>query len=81
MALLNTHTTVKKFIKHGFSEKQAEVIVEAINDQNNELVTKSDLNIAIAKLDSKIEAININIKWLMAIVLVVLGILLKNTFN
>lgn len=84
MALINTHTTVKKFIQHGFSEKQAEVIVEAINDPSNELVTKKDLDLAIikleSKLDSKIEAVNTNIKWIIAIGLLIVGILLKNIF-
>ena len=56
MALLNTHTTVKKFIKHGFSEEQAEVIVEAINDQNTQLVTKNDLNIAILELKNDLKS-------------------------
>jgi uncharacterized FlaG/YvyC family protein len=80
MALINTHATVKKFIQHGFTEQQAEVIVETINNQNNELVTKQDLDIAITKLDSKIESVNTNIKWIMAIGLLIVGILLKNTF-
>ncbi len=44
MALLNTHITIKEFIKYGFSEDQDEVIVRAINDQNTQLVTKNDLN-------------------------------------
>jgi len=39
MNLLNTHTTIKEFIKYVFSEEKAEVIVNAINDQNNQLVT------------------------------------------
>lgn len=56
MALLNTHTTVKNFIKHGFSEEQAEVIVEAINDQNTQLVTKNDLNIAILELKTELKS-------------------------
>ena len=67
MALLNTHNTVKKFIKHGFSEDQAEVIVEAINDQNTQLVTKSDLNIAIARLESKIDTNTADINWIKSI--------------
>jgi hypothetical protein len=46
MALINTHATVKKFIQHGFTEQQAEVIVETINNQNNELVTKQDLDVS-----------------------------------
>ena len=67
MALLNTHTTVKKFIKHGFSEDQAEVIVEAINDHNTQLVTKNDLNIAIARLESKIDTNTVDINWIKSI--------------
>jgi uncharacterized FlaG/YvyC family protein len=79
MALTNTHATVKKFIQHGFTEEQAEAVVEAINDQNNQLVTKTDLAIAVSDLKSEITAINTNIKWIMAIGLLIVGILLKNT--
>ncbi|WPX99491.1 DUF1640 domain-containing protein [Candidatus Megaera polyxenophila] len=50
MALLNTHATVKKFMQHGFSEEQAEVVVDAINDQSNNLVTKEDLRVSISEL-------------------------------
>ena len=60
MALLNTHATVKKFMQHGFSEEQAEVVVEAINDQNNNLVTKQDLDIAVSQLKT-------DINWLKVI--------------
>lgn len=99
MALLNTHTMYKKFIQHGFSEDHAEVIVEAINDQNENLATKQDLAILKtelradmtelradmtelrAELDTKIESINTNIKWIMAIGMVIIGILLKNSFH
>jgi hypothetical protein len=85
MALLNTHATVKKFMQHGFSEEQAEVVVEAINDQSNHLVTKQDLAIAISELKSDIARyflteLQTNLKWVMAIGLLILGILLKNTF-
>ena len=91
MALLNTHTTVKNFIKHGFSEEQAEVIVEAINDQNTQLVTKNTLEVAVSRLENKInileshlenkiDNINTNVKWVIAITLLLVGILLKNTF-
>jgi len=80
MALTNTHATVKKFIQHGFTEEQAEVVVEAINDQNNQLTTKNDLTHLEIRLESKIESINTNIKWIMAIGLLIVGILLKNTF-
>ena len=75
MALINTHTTIKKLIKDGFSEQQAESLVEAINNKSNELATKAD----ISRLESQMSVMNVNIKWLIAIVLVILGILLKNT--
>lgn len=109
MAILNTHALVKKFTQHGFTEEHAELIVDAINDQSDQLATKNDLvmiktelktdisnlelklDSKISNLDSKIEyeisevkseikAININIKWIMAISLLIVGILLKNTF-
>ncbi|HNQ68354.1 MAG TPA: hypothetical protein PKN32_08240 [Bacteroidales bacterium] len=80
MALLNTHATVKKFMQHGFSEEQAEVVVDAINDQSNHLVTKQDLAIAVSELKSDIAELKTNIKWIMAIGLLIVGILLKNTF-
>lgn len=80
MALLNTHATVKKFMQHGFSEEQAEVVVEAINDQSNHLATKQDLAIAVSELKSEIAELKTNIKWIMAIGLLIVGILLKNTF-
>lgn len=91
MAILNTHAVVKKFTQHGFTEEHAELIVDAINDQSDQLATKNDLAMLKAelktdisnlelKLESKIEAINTNIKWIIAIGLLIVGILLKNTF-
>ena len=82
--MLNTYTTVKKFIKHGFSEEQFKVIVEAINDQNTQLVTKNDLKLSITELKSEISKLenkmDINMKWIMAIGIIIIGMLLKNTF-
>jgi hypothetical protein len=91
MAVLDTPATVKKFIKFGFPEAQAEVMTEVMNNQNKNLVTKTDLTIVEgrlkasikdveSKLKPEISTINTNIKWLIAIVLVILGILLKNMF-
>ncbi len=67
MALLNTHTTIKEFIKYGFSEGQAEVIVNAINDQkindqNTELVTKNDLKFSMSELKSDIYELKSELK-------------------
>ena len=89
--MLNTYTTVKNFIKHCFSEEQFKLIVEAINDQNTQLVTKNTLEVAVSRLENKInileyhlknkiDNINSNVKWVIAITLFLVGILLKNTF-
>ena len=80
MALINTHTAVKKFIKHGFTEKQAEVIVDVINDQNNELATKKDLKILEVSLESKISEIKTELKWIKAALFAILGLLVKLVF-
>lgn len=80
MALLNTHETVKKFIKIGLKETHAEAIVEAINEQNQELATKKDLEILKVKLEGDIRGISTDIKWLTAISLLMMGMLVKLTF-
>lgn len=62
MTLINTHTAVKKFIKHGFTEKQAEVMVEVINDQNTNLATKADLFQVKTELRSEIAEVKNELK-------------------
>lgn len=54
MAILNTHAVVKKFTQHGFTEEHAELIVDAINDQNDQLATKNDLAMLKAELKADI---------------------------
>jgi len=75
MALLNTHATVKKFVHFGLSEDQAEAITEAINEQNQELATKSDLailrsdmNSMKAELKSEITLVESNLRAEIALV-------------
>jgi hypothetical protein len=48
----------------------------------NELRTKleTDIHELRTELKSEVSSINTNVKWLMAIVLALVGILLKNTF-
>jgi len=75
MALIDTHTTVKKFIKHGFSEEQAEVIVETINEKNTELVTKNDLNIALLELKTDL------LKWMIPFFLTIIGLIITAFFK
>ena len=54
MAILNTHAVVKKFTQHGFTEEHAELIVDAINDQSDQLATKNDLAMLKAELKADI---------------------------
>jgi len=60
MAILNTHAAVKKFTQHGFTEEHAELIVDAINDQNDQLATKNDL--AMLKTELKADISNLELK-------------------
>lgn len=59
--ILDTHATVKKFIKLGFEEAQAEAVVEAINEQNQNLATKKDLEVFEIKFNSKIDSLEARI--------------------
>jgi hypothetical protein len=60
MAILNTHAVVKKFTQHGFTEEHAELIVDAINDQSDQLATKNDL--AMLKTELKADILNLELK-------------------
>lgn len=80
MALLNTHTAVKKFVGKGFTEEQAEVMVEVISDQSDHLATKED----IREVKSEIKILEVGLKtelnWIKATLLAILGLLVKLTF-
>lgn len=56
MAILNTHAVIKKFTQHGFTEEHAELIVDAINDQNDQLATKNDLIMLKTELKAELKA-------------------------
>jgi hypothetical protein len=75
MAILNTHATVKKLIKGGFSEKQAESLVEIVNSKNDEVVTKNDLKIAILELKSDL------LKWTIPFFLTIIGLIITAFFK
>jgi hypothetical protein len=55
MAILDTHAVVEEFIAVGIDKKQAEVIVRTMNQTNNNLVTKFDLDLALTKLKSDLK--------------------------
>ena len=58
----------------GFTAEQAEAVVRVIAEAQDELVTKKDLEIALAPLKADVHLL----KWMMGFVLAgVVGILLK----
>jgi len=61
MAILNTHAVVKKFTQHGFTEEHAELIVDAINDQSDQLATKNDLAMLKTELKADITEVRAEI--------------------
>jgi hypothetical protein len=88
MAIVNTNTRINQFIEHGFTKEQAEFLVEEIVNEDSTKI-KIDVEVIkrtmstkedVTKLESKIETINTNIKWIVAIGLLILGILVKSTF-
>lgn len=81
MALLNTHATVKKFMQHGFSEEQAEVVVDAINDQSNHLATKQDLAITTSELKTEISQLKTDINWLKVISIANFSVLISGVVS
>lgn len=91
--IIDTHLIVKELIDAGASEKQAEILVkrfvarDEVESLNNQLATKNDIlklestvKSDINRLESEIKGINTNIKWIIAIGLLIVGILVKNTF-
>jgi sporulation protein YlmC with PRC-barrel domain len=71
--MINSHVAYKKLVLKWMNEDLAEVVTELMEERQNDLATKSD----IFKLENKID---INMKWIMAIGVVIIGLLLKNAF-
>lgn len=91
--IIDTHSIVKELIDTGASEKQAEVIVkrfvarDEVESLNSQLATKadilkleSDISGFKSEVKSEINGINTNIKRIIAIGLLIVGILLKDAF-
>ena len=76
MAFLDTHKAIDRIISTGVSKETAEAIVDSVNTKNDDVATKADIH----ELKAEISIMNTNIKWIMAIGLLIVGILLKNTF-
>ncbi len=75
---------LKSEIKGDMAKLESEIksdMVELKSEIKGDMAKlESEIKSDIAKLESKIEVSNANMKWLTAIALLTLGILLKNTF-
>ena len=93
MARVDTHQLIQELVEGGLPQKPSEILGKSFfnNSNNNEnYATKEqvshiekeqlDIKHEILEVKSEIKTINTNIKWIMAILLLIAGILLKNTF-
>jgi hypothetical protein len=76
MAFLDTHKAIERIISTGVSKETAEAIVDSVNTKNDDVATKADIH----ELKAEISIMNTNIKWIIAIGLLIVGLLLKNAF-
>ncbi|HNC53767.1 MAG TPA: DUF1640 domain-containing protein [Accumulibacter sp.] len=59
--VFDSHTFVKRLRATGFTEEQAEVIVDASRDALDSLVTKDDLKIEIDRLEHRLDAMELRL--------------------
>lgn len=64
---LDTHAAIKRLTSAGITTSHAEAIVETVSQADDQLVTKADLQAALASLERRL------IGYLIAAVLIVLG--------
>ena len=62
MAMFDTHRAVKKLTGAGFTEHQAEALIDAVGDEHEALATKADLLALRADLREEITAVRAELK-------------------
>lgn len=84
MALIDTYSLIEEMVAGGIKKEQAVILTKAIHQTNDNLVTKSDLNLAISDLrhdlESRMNKIDNNMNWLKGLGLVAIGLLIKIAF-
>jgi hypothetical protein len=68
MSTLDTHQVVEDMIASGVEKRQAEIITKAIRQSENNLVTKSDLELSLSDLRS-------DMKWIKGLMFLVIGLI------
>jgi hypothetical protein len=56
MAIIDTYSLIEEMVEAGVKKQQAVVFTKAINQSNDNLVTKSDLKLEMNKLSSELRA-------------------------
>ena len=59
--LFDSHTFIKRLRATGFTEEQAEVIVDASRDALENLVTKDDLRNESARLENRLDTLELRL--------------------
>ena len=64
--VINTHDAIKRLVKSGQDEKQAEAIVELITDIHEMVATRSDIELLEQRLTIKLYTVGIAIVGVLA---------------
>jgi hypothetical protein len=59
--LFDSHTFIKRLRATGFTEEQAEVIVDASRDALENLVTKDDLRSEVARIENRLDSLELRL--------------------
>ena len=59
--VFDSHTFVKRLRATGFTEEQAEVIVDASRDALGNLVTKEDLKSEVTRLENRLDTLELRL--------------------
>jgi hypothetical protein len=74
MALIDTHAVIEELIASGVKKKQAEIITKAIGQGGDNLITKTDLELALSDIRS-------DMKWLKSLIFLILGLVISLWFK
>lgn len=74
MSTIDTHQVIEEMIAAGVEKRQAEVITRAIRQNEHNLVTKNDLELAVSDLRT-------DMKWLKGLMFLVIGLILGLWFK
>ena len=77
--MISTHATYKKLISGGFTEEQAEAVVEIVDNKQDSLVTTKDISYLKDHIATKedMAIINTELKWHKLLLLSIAGMLAK----